>query len=163
MDSKTMTQGAQVRRLQDSLAIVGSGAVAFGAWTVAKAAAFLMLSGEETQRRLFQVTDEESLGAFGAFLIVLAFLDLALRAYVGLSARAEGYGKQRGPVYLVVAGLMAIANIVFIAFDAHSAMTLPDIALESYVGLGIDVTSCVTLVLMIYCALRLRRLASSME
>lgn len=168
------TRQARIRRLQDTLAISGVGTIAFGAWSLAKIAlVFLFLGGntnslllqlasEEASRQLIEAEGDAFAFAIFAFVIFAACIDLGMRLYVGLSARAEGHGRQKGVFYLVVAGLLATSSafsIILAALGSVEFLTL----LDAVVSIAIEATSLGVLVLMISCSIRLRRMAKPEE
>ncbi len=156
MDTNATPQ-AQVRRLQDTLAITGGGVFAFGAWTFVKTFLFMVLFDEKTVRAIFYVGDDVPILVIYLGAALVLAVDLGLRAYVGFSARAEAHGKRRGWGYLVAAifaALGIVAGIVFSSFEPINAFS----PLDNIVSAVIDLTSLVTLVVMVATAVRLRRL-----
>jgi len=156
------TRQAQLRRLQDTLAVVGAGVIAFGAWTLVKIALLFALYNEEAVFQLLHFNSGTPLPAIFITAIVVACFDLFIRVFVGLSARAEGHGEKKGGFYLVIAGLIAVANVFSIAslaFGTSVNMSFFDAA----VSIAIDATSFITLILMIRCAVRLRQLNKQTE
>ncbi len=161
MDTE-MTLQARIRRLQDTLTVVGVGVLAFGAWTLVKTMLFFFVYDEQAQRQMFQITDEITMQTFYIVFVVFALIDLTIRLYVGLSARAEGRGKRKGVFYLIMSGLMAVSSassIILIALGNSSSPSVFDLLMTA----AIETTSFITLVLMIFCAVRLRRLSRSTE
>ena len=151
------TRQAQLRRLQDTLAVVGAGVIAFGTWTLVKIALLFALYNEEVVFQLLHFNSSTPLPATFITAIVVSCFDLFIRVFVGLSARAEGHGEKKGNFYLIVAGFIAVANVLSIAslaFGSTVNMSLFDAA----ISIAIDATSFITLVLMIRCAVRLRQL-----
>jgi len=156
------TRQAQLLRLQDTLAVVGAGVIAFGAWTLVKIALLFALYNEEAVFQLLHFNSGTPLPAIFITAIVVACFDLFIRVFVGLSARAEGHGEKKGGFYLVIAGLIAVANVFSIAslaFGTSVNMSFFDAA----VSIAIDATSFITLILMIRCAVRLRQLNKQTE
>ena len=156
------TQQAQLRRLQDTLAVVGGGVIAFGTWSVVKIALLFALFSEEAVHQIFRVDNNIPTLVVFAVTIFIACLDLLIRLFVGLSARAEGRGEKKGSFYLVVAGLIAVANAFSVASLAFGSTTSSSL-LDAAVTVAIDVTSLVTLILMIRCAVQLRQLSRQAE
>ncbi|MBR3224851.1 MAG: hypothetical protein IKF78_05975 [Atopobiaceae bacterium] len=156
------TQPAQIRYLQSTLSIAGLGTIAFSAWSLVKTVMFFLLHNEETQRALLQLEANYPMPLLLVTIIVITLIDLCIRAYVGLSARAEGNGKRRGTLYLVVAGFVAVTNalsIFLVIANPGSAVSV----LDSIVTLAIEATSLGTLILMIRSAMQLRRLRGTSE
>ena len=152
-----MTLQARVRRLQDTLSIVGIGVIAFASWSLVKSVLLLLLYDEETQRQFYSINDSISMHDFYIAFVIIVGIDLAIRLYVGLSARAEGRGKRKGAVYLVIATILAITSVVGIAFVLLGMSSGPSL-FDMFMTVVIEATSVATLVLMVFCALRLRRL-----
>lgn len=155
-----MTEQAEIRRLQDTLTIAGNGVIAFSVWPLAKIGLFLMLTDEDTLHRLLGI-DKASLAltvylSLGAILLI----DLAVRAFVGLSARAEGQGKRRSPFYLVVAVIAAMANASSLVAIALSASSNPS-PLSMIVSIAIEATTIIALALVVYSSIRLRHMSQT--
>lgn len=156
------TRQAQVRRLQDTLAVVGGGVIAFGMWSLVKSVLLIALLNEEAVIQVFQLDSDTPMSIVFIAIIFAICFDLAIRVFVGLSARAEGHGEKKGNLYLIIAVFIAAANAISIAsfvFGSTVYLSMFDAA----VSIAIDATSFVTLVLMIRCAVRLRQLNRQAE
>lgn len=151
------TRQAQLRRLQDTLAVVGAGVIAFGTWTLVKIALLFALYNEEAVLQLLHFNSGSQLPAIFITAIFVACFDLFVRVFVGLSARAEGHGEKKGDFYLIIAGFIAVANVLSIASLAFGS-TVNMSPFDAAVSIAIDATSFITLVLMVRCAVRLRQL-----
>ena len=158
-----MAEQTEIRRIQDTLTIAGSGVIAFSVWSLAKIGLFLSLADENTLRWLFEQLgiDNPSLAlAVYVTLGAIILIDLGFRAYVGLSARAEGIGKRKSPFYLVVAAVAAIANAL--SLYAIALGTAFGVSLSSMiVTITIEVTAIAALVLVIVSSIRLRRMSKT--
>ena len=150
------TQQANVRRLQDTLIIAGDGVIAFGAWALVKTALLpVLFNGEELQQLVFG--GDMSLTAMYVLAGVLVCIDLGVRAFVGLSARSEGRGKKRSPLYLAFAAIAALItafSVVAIALGMSGRLTV----LDMVVSIIVETTALAALVTVVYCSIRLRRL-----
>ena len=155
-----MTDQAKTRRLQDTLTIAGSAVIAFSVWSIAKIGLFLAFVDENALRWLLgQIgIDNESL-AFTVYVsqALIALIDLGVRAYVGLSARAEGRGKKRSAFYLVVAAIIAILNASSLYAVAWGAAVDPS-PLSMVVSITIEATAIAALVLVVFSSIGLRRM-----
>ena len=160
-----MTEQAKKRRLQDTLSIAGSAVIAFSVWSLAKIGLFLMLANEKAVREILSVVSDSLSDVNGAKLVtvvyvvlaVIALIDLVVRGYIGMSARAEGRGKKKPPVYLVIALIVAMMNassILAIAKGSSFSMS----PFDMIVTIAIEATATAALVLVIYCSIRLRRM-----
>ena len=102
----------QLRKNKSRLQIFGSGVIAFTVWTFLKPELLLLtLDPSETvpQIDMSDVDAWESAGSAENFFLVLCLLVavlIALRLWVGFSARAEGRGKPCGYAYVVFAFLL---------------------------------------------------------
>ena len=153
-----MTEQAKIRRVQDTLTIAGSAVIAFGIWSLAKTGLFITLVDQNTLKAI--------LGANGITLTVMVYallagiivVDMCLRAYVGLSARAEGHGKKKGPTYLVVAAVAAIANACSLGAIAlvTSFVSSP---ISVIISIVIELTGIAALALVVISSIRLRRMS----
>ena len=158
-----MTDQAQTRRLQDTLTIAGSGVIAFSVWSLAKICLFLTFVDEKALNQLFELIGIGGTSlAITVYIIlgVIILIDLGFRAYVGLSARAEGHGIKKSPFYLVVAAIAAIANVSSLfAIDLTASLEMSFLSMA--VSVVIEITAFAALVLVIYCSLRLRRMGKA--
>ena len=157
-----MTPQARIRCLQDMLAIAGTGILAFSAWTLLKTILFFFVYDEQAQRQMFQIDNDMSMETFYIAFIIIALIDSAIRVYVGMSARGESKGKRKGVFYLIVAVFMAIASVGSIVLMLLGNSTSPSM-FDLIMTAVIEVTSFAILMLMIICAVRLRRLNKSSE
>lgn len=150
------TRQANVRRLQDTLIIAGDGVIAFGAWALVKTVLFpILLKGEE----LGQLALDSGISLIEAYVLagVLLCIDLAVRVFVGLSARSEGRGEKKGPVYLIVATIVAIANassVIATTFGGFVSLSVFDMA----ISILVETTALAALVTVVCCSVRLRYL-----
>ena len=157
-----MTGEAKTRHLQSTLSIAGSAVVAFCVWSFAKIGLFLAFFDENTVRWLLGIDDASFSTTLFVLLGIIALVDLGLRIYVGLSARAEGHGKKKSSLYLVIAAIAAIANaasLVVITLGTSFSSSL----LGMIVSIIIEVTAIAALVLVIYSSIRLRRMNKTTE
>lgn len=159
----------KIRKSRDTLIVVGTGTVLFSIWSAVKMAGMLILLRKETLDALFEkVGTFEGLSddaVFWLFFAIIAFfmtLILGIRLFVGMSAVAEGRGKRRSLLYILVAAVMIIFNIIgfcagFFTTEAEQqfgALTRD----QSISTLIIDVTSVIMLTHMIVSALKIRKL-----
>ena len=155
-----MTQQARKRRLQYNLTIAGNSVIAFGVWTLVKIGLFLSLVDDGVLLKVLSTQYAPLIIAIFVALAVMVLIDLAIRAYVGYSARAEGLGKQKSPLYLFVAGISAIASAAFLIVVA----LIVSFALEPLtiiIPFAIESTAIAALVLVIYSSIGLRRMGKT--
>lgn len=153
-----MTLPARIRRLQDTLILIGAGVIALEAWSLVKIITFFVLFDEATQRELYGISSEFSMESFYITFGVIAFIDVMVRIYVGMSARAEGRGKKKGSAYLVIGVLLAllsVSSIVMMLFGMSTSPSVFDLLMTAV----FEAASIAALILMVFCAVRLRRLS----
>ena len=133
--------------------------MAFGAWTMVKAVVFLLTHDLAMVLRSVDFQMDSGISVFAVYVVLalIMCIDLGVRAYVGLSARAEGLRRKRGRLYLIIAALAALANAssVFATVLGMASTLSP---LDAVVSAAIDITSVAALVLVVVCSIRLRRL-----
>lgn len=139
------------------MSIAGIGVIAFCVWSMIKTSLFLFLTEDTEVYRLFKIDEQVSLTLLYVVVGVMFLVDVAIRAYVGLSARAEARGKKKTPIYLVVAAFAAVANAssgILTAIGSGVVLSTFDLVIT----VVIEITATAALVSVIYCSVRLRRL-----
>lgn len=150
----------KLRRYRNLLIISGTGVIAFGVWSVVKTILFLTLTPDYL--RLDDIGDigeaEMSLVKIFVFVIlgVIMAIELLLRLYIGLSARAEGYGKKKRIVYVVVAAIILVLSLWSIITSFH--VSEYDSLLDMAVSLLLELTSAAAFFEVIYASYMVRRL-----
>ncbi len=152
----------KLRRYQNLLTISGLGVIAFSLWSIMKSFLFIFLRNEVFTEalKMKNVPDDFRVRAilYSIFGSIILF-DFLLRLYVGLSARAEGFGKKKGYAYIVVAFLIAIASlfsIVMIFFDIR--FTGVTSLMELIVSIIVEITSAVVMIELIAAAFTVKKL-----
>ena len=155
----------ELRRRRTNLLTLGAGVIAFGVWSMLKTYLYMIV---DPIPMTFDVPEQfQQTALVMAYAMVTAFLliDLALRLYIGLSARAEGLGSKKGKAYIIVTALMLVVNIAaWIVYlfmydyrDGYEAL------MDYVVSLVVDFTSIVILAQLIYNAILVRRLSRQLE
>ena len=157
------------------LVISGVGVIAFGIWSIIKAALYYLLIPAETLAKLAQFSETEELsslgftsreiGAFIAGVITfILFLDFLLRLYIGRSAFFDGRRfRRKGPVYVILAMFVSIGLILsiisrIITLGAGEDDVLANVVSAGNVSVIVDVTSLLALIEMIVAAFKVRKL-----
>jgi len=143
----------KMRRYQNLLTVSGLGVIIFGLWTVLKTILLLFMQED--------MVDDLPDGLFYRVLFFtliggVLLIDFLIRLFVGLSARAEGFGKKKGYGYIVVAILIAIASmasLVMIFFDAGDRSIL-----ELIVSFIVEATSMIATVELLVAAFTVKKL-----
>lgn len=155
----------KLRRYENLLTLSGLGVIAFGAWSVLKALLFMLYRGEVFEPMLADIADNRlaKLLVFVIVAVVLLFV-FAVRLYVGLSARAEGHGRKKGVVYVVIAILMAlfsVLSLLSIFFDSEAR--LKNSMLEIIVSFVVETTSLIVIVELLVAAFTVKKLRKELE
>ena len=153
-----------LRKEQDTLVATGTGVIAFGTWSVARSIVYFVTGVREIQTTFpARLTDSVAIAALYALLIAMLTVDLGLRFYVGLCARAEGKGKRGGVLYLVITCLLIATYLYSIPQDILVFSRGRETFLDTVASLFIDLTSLITLVWLLIAAIRSRRLSDLEE
>ena len=176
MEAKINNSAEQrrIRRSQSTLVIVGTGIMMFGIWTALKAYGLALLNStkmiEETRSYMPEGSDTVSNGlAFAVILVIVTIyvlFELGIRAYIGLSAIAEGRGKRSGKMYIVLSFILIFIGtlaVVMDAFGVYSSVTGTGsgtdgtTASNQLTALIIDLTSLVMMIEMVVSAFRVKK------
>ena len=143
----------KMRRYQNLLTVSGLGVIIFGLWSVLKTILLLFMK----EGILSEIPDDTFVRVM-FFLILggILLFDVLIRLYVGLSARAEGFGKKKGYGYVVIAILMALASLtslVLIFFDSNEQSIW-----ELIVSVIVEATSLVVTIELLVAAFTVKKL-----
>ena len=143
----------KMRRYQNLLTVSGLGVIIFGLWSVLKSILLLFMK----EGILSEIPDDTFVRVM-FFLILggILLVDVLIRLYVGLSARAEGFGKKKGYAYVIIAILMALASLtslVLIFFDTNEQSLW-----ELIVSVIVEATSLVVTIELLVAAFTVKKL-----
>ena len=143
----------KMRRYQNLLTVSGLGVIIFGLWSVLKTILLLFMK----EGILSEIPDDTFVRVM-FFLILggILLVDVLIRLYVGLSARAEGFGKKKGYGYVVIAILMSLASLtslVLIFFDSNEQSIW-----ELIVSVIVEATSLVVTIELLVAAFTVKKL-----
>ncbi len=154
----------ELRRGQNTLFILGGGVIAFGLWSVVKMIMYFAVD----PLKYFQVDDIPQeyrllvMALVYGIVALIVGLDVGLRIYVGLSARAEARGKKKSRAYIIVAALMAAGNLLLflgsLLIIIFNPDTAPDNILDTLVSVIVDITAQITLIELFFTARNVQRL-----
>lgn len=162
----------RLRRDENTLTVVGSGVILFGVWTVVKMVLHELNRLPEFMAELgadelgFEETgladmglDPKLLATVVAFMVVIIvfLMDLALRVFVGLSAKAEGRGRPQGRLYLILAGLLLVLSGLSFVSYVITYFSHSEYVVDADAAILVELTSFITLLQMIISAVRVRR------
>ena len=143
----------KMRRYQNLLTVSGLGVIIFGLWSVLKTILLLFLK----EGILKELPDDTIVRVIVfAFLGGVLLVEFLIRLFVGLSARAEGFGKKKGYAYIVVAILMALASVaslVLLFFDTNDQPIG-----ELIVSVIVEATSLVVTIELLVAAFTVKKL-----
>ena len=162
----------RLRKDENTLTVVGSGVILFGVWTVVKMVLHELNRLPEFMAELgadelgFEETgladmglDPKLLATVVAFMVVIIvfLMDLALRVFVGLSAKAEGRGRPQGRLYLILAGLLLVLSGLSFVSYVITYFSHSEYVVDADAAILVELTSFITLLQMIISAVRVRR------
>lgn len=149
--------GAKTRRLENNLVTLGTGIIAFGLWAFIKLILTVVFLGSA----YFEDSPEERRLAVMIATWVIAVLTLLMYVWLGLSARAEGNGKKKKPVYLFVVSIISVYGFVMILIEVFIIITkFNEIGdpFSLFITIIIDVTRMIFLIELIYSSVTLRKI-----
>jgi small-conductance mechanosensitive channel len=140
----------KIRRLENNMITLGTGIIAFSIWALLKYAltSFSDLSPTETMTAEARVV-------FYIIIIVFSLTDVLLHFYIGVSARSEGKGKKKTPLYLVLSALIIMVYLLGIAFEIYLLFFSKNY-FTLFVTALVDVTSTIIFIEMFVYAVQLR-------
>ena len=102
----------KLRRFGNLLTVSGLGVIAFGVWNVLKMILVFVMQRDMIEA-IFAEISANALIKYITIAIIAAImlLDFLIRLFVGLSARAEGFGKKKGVAYIVFAVLLVLGSV----------------------------------------------------
>lgn len=152
----------ELRRRRINLMALGSGVIAFGVWSVLKT--FLYIWVDTYVFEFPDIAPEYIPAANAIAYAMLGFfmlIDLALRLYIGLSARSVGMGQRKSRAYIILAALILVSSAVtwILMLMSHTSTRLENqSAMDYYVSLFVELSSAAVLAEMVYTAIRIRKL-----
>jgi len=184
--AKNQPDDIKIRKYRDILVTGGLALIAFGIWTVFRSVlevskylgnllngmTYEGLSEAEVKMIRETIADRSLLyGALGLAILLMA-IDLAVRIYVGFSARAVGLqkkkknGKERnGIVWIILGFLLVVIGI----YSLISQLLAADVILKQYsvlyfvIQLFVEMTSLVITAELMITGIRLRRLTEKQK
>ena len=132
-----------IRRLNDHIYTLGTGVIAFAAWTLLKFTLYCTVYQNVLveEMRVDLPADSSVLQVTIIAVWIIVFLDALFQCLIGFSARADGKGRRKSVFYIVLIGLF---------------VTVQTGVLYAIITLFIDGTSLVIMVELLVCAVRVR-------
>lgn len=171
----------ELRKSKNILVVLGYGVIMFGAWSLFKSVLTCTLDFGYIGEMIASGLTAEDLAGFNmskeAFVRVIEFIiigivliislvDTLIRVRVGLSAVAEGKGRKRGKFYLAASVIIILISLFSIYMDITELIfpaaeaTGSDNTLASLI---FEIASLVTVIQMIYYALKVRKLSKELS
>ena len=140
----------KTRRLENNMITLGTGIIAFSIWALLKytLTSFSDLSPTKTMTAKARVV-------FYIIVIVFSLTDVLLHFYIGVSARSEGKGKKKTPLYLVLSALIIMVYLLGIAFEIYLLFFSKNY-FTLFVTTLVDMTSTIIFIEMFVYAVQLR-------
>ncbi len=97
----------KLRKYENKLIISGLGVILFGIWSVVKSLLSFILNMN---------TDESYNVSMLVNVLIFLAIELALRLYIGMSARSEGFGRKKRYAYIVLSVIISILSFVSLLY-----------------------------------------------
>lgn len=152
-----------LRHYRDLLRSSGTGVLMFAVWSLVRTVMTMIISRKEGIDALLSsetggIIDVSVVPLVIISFIVLVAIELGIRLFVGLSARAEGNGKKKNMVYIIVACIMIPIYIVGIVFGIISATGGASGVLDTVISLCVETTSVLAYIELVISGIKVKRL-----
>ncbi|MBQ6622945.1 MAG: hypothetical protein IJH75_08915 [Mogibacterium sp.] len=156
----------RIRRARNLLIIVGTGIIALGAWSFAKSVLLLLTDraslyalAAETAAQDGVFSEQTAYGIILAVILLATLLDISVRLYVGRSAIAEGMGRKRSRLYILLTCIMILFSLLLLIFGIATFFFKADgqQAEGSVSFIIIELTSLIMMSEMVVSAVRVRK------
>lgn len=141
----------KIRKLENDMITIGNGVIIFGFWGFIKFVLSYLFFGAD----YLNDTPKELEVFAHIFIWSFAVLSPLVYLWIGTSARAEGKGKHKSILYLIMLGLVILFSTLVILLEVASLFALRDM-MRIVVTLIIDLTRMVFLVELMVFSIRLR-------
>ena len=157
--------GVKYRRIRNVLSTAGFGVIAFGIWSIIRVVLRVAFSRQaqpdidpnELDSMISQPGDDVKTFLLVLLILVIVFaaIEIALRLFVGLSARSEGRGKKKSIAYVIVAGILIPYYILSVIYNFMSFDYVNGIV-DNIISMIMDITSTIALIEVFVAAIRIR-------
>ena len=152
----------QLRKNRDMLVGSGTGVILFAIWSVVRTIMTFFISAGPIASPSMEGDLEDVSGSWMAvFVLALIFflaIEVGLRLYIGLSARAEGKGKKKTVLYIVLA---CILIPIYIAGIVMSVINMPGNergVFDNIISLAVEITSVGAFIELVVSGIRVKKL-----
>ena len=164
MENKEILQNdpesIKFRRNSKTLAVLGTGVMIFGLWSIIKISAYMFLGIPLVDAEELGETDELFLIIFYVILVIVLMGDVIVRLIVGLCLRSEGLGKKVKGGYLVLNVWLILFGILSLWIEIDDLMQLNDTFVDEYITFFLELSSFVILIESFIAAVSVRRYKS---
>ena len=136
-----------------NLISIGNGVIFFGLWTFLKIILSYFLIDSTTTENI----QGASYVLLTVIVCVFAVFFALIHCYIGLSARSEGNGKNKSPVYLIVAGILVLLTAATIIFEVVAVIN-SYFSFSMIISIIIDGTSEVFLIELMFNSIKIRKI-----
>lgn len=147
----------KMRRYQNLLTVSGLGVIVLALWSVLKTILYFVLNRDIFNQAFAGVSDNALVKAVAIGMIAaILLIDLTIRLFVGMSARAEGFGKKKGYAYIILAVLLALlslTSLVLIFFNSSGKSIT-----EMIVSVIVEATSLIVVIELLVAAFTVKKL-----
>ncbi len=151
----------ELRRRRNELYNLGTGVLAFGLWSVVKTLMYLLLTPPDLKAYTLSPELRNHLALLlVCFILLTTLAELGIRAYIGLSARAEGLGKRRNMTYVVLAFCQVTASLFMSVFFLTQMESAERGRLDTIVSMAVDTSSTIILAEMAFTALKVKKISA---
>ena len=165
---KNAKEDIDFRRYRTALHVEGIGYMAFGIWSVIKVVMSVFL-GELAFSTVIDVSgfaEEEIIFAqiaYAVVIFVIMLVVLIVHCYIGISAIKFSRGKKKSKVFLVVAGVLILMNIMGLPSYRDTVERVGMQNIDTVIASAIaDITVILLLINLIYSAVRLSKMSHKM-
>lgn len=154
-----------IRRLESNLYTLGSGVFVFSIWIFVKFFLSVFMSYNSLIPEGDDISDSSIIIIMTIVMAILGAINTAfflLFSYIGLSARSEGTGKKKSPVYIVFSCLLMFFLLVAVSAEMLAMGFIFDDLFSGVTTLIIDGTSFALVFDLTISAIRLRKLKKIM-
>ena len=144
----------QLRKFEINLEILGTGIIMCCIWMVAKCALLSSLYN----MYLSAYFSKNELVIVNIIIWVVVAVEVLVRGFIGVSAKASGMGQSRSNVYLVLTVIVFVSDVIFVILEIISFFSYDYSLSEAIVTVIIDVTSLALILEVLVYECKLRKL-----
>lgn len=155
----------ELRKQQNILVEAGTGTILLAVWSVAKVNLYLGLASVSIED-VYSAAEKDGINPkwFLVFmvtlLVIILLVQLLTRLYVGLSAIAEGKGKEKRWGYIALSAVILVMDLQtsYQAFWADRIRLGEPMTFDSFTSLCMELVSAYVLLELMICSIRVKKL-----